>query len=496
MQLRHKVVLLAVVPLALAAGLVAFVVRSQSRALAESQIEGIDDFLARNGIGERLAREGINELLARNELRNLMNLARKAIPELDSAEHDDRETRQRVLEKLRSLDFGPNGYFYVYDLDGTNLMHPWWRELENKGQLDRRDDKGQPIIRQLLDAARKGGTEGGFLKYRWPRPPHQSQEQWSDKLGYVVALPHWGWMLGTGLYLDDITVGNATKGQIEASSSAAIARTTFLIAVIAVLAVLVVAALLVALNVSQQHLADDKLRKLTWQVVTAEEQERARVSRYLHDEAMQDLIGVKLVLETAIIELRHDSSHERTVATLEQGLVGLTEGVDQIRKVSHGLRPRLQSGGLPELLEQTAAAFSEHTGLRAAVDASGILQPMSAEAATTLFRVTQQALENVRRHAHASRVTIRLATRRHWSSLGTSLTVMDNGRGFDVATVERQPGGGIGLLNMRERMEALGGRLFLRSGTNGTEVEAFLPNETLREGGSHDGDDSNDDHTV
>src|SRR3954466_7827503 len=122
MQLRHKVVLLAVVPLALAAGLVAFVVRSQSRALAESQIEGIDDFLARNGIGERLAREGINELLARNELRNLMNLARKAIPELDSAEHDDRETRQRVLEKLRSLDFGPNGYFYVYDLDGTNLM--------------------------------------------------------------------------------------------------------------------------------------------------------------------------------------------------------------------------------------------------------------------------------------------------------------------------------------------------------------------------------------
>ena len=48
--------------------------------------------------------------------------------------------------------------------------------------------------------------------------------------------------------------------------------------------------------------------------------------------------------------------------------------------------------------------------------------------------------------------------------------------------VERQPGGGIGLLNMRERMEALGGRLFLRSGLSGTEVEAFLPNETLREG--------------
>jgi two-component system NarL family sensor kinase len=221
------------------------------------------------------------------------------------------------------------------------------------------------------------------------------------------------------------------------------------------------------------------------------------VSRYLHDEAMQDLVAVKLVLETALVELRRDSSHDRLVAMLAQGLVGLSDGVDQIRKVSHGLRPRLQSDGLPELLEQTGAAFSERTGLPTIVDATAVVQPMSAEAATTLFRVTQQALENVNRHARATRVTIRLAAHRRWGSSGTSLTVSDNGRGFDVAAVERRPGGGIGLLNIRERIEALGGRLFIRSSPKGTEIEAFLPNGTLREGGQHDEtDDGNDDDAA
>jgi two-component system NarL family sensor kinase len=479
MQLRSKVVLLAVVPLVLAAGLLAFVVRGQSRALAKTQIDEID------------------EVLAREELRNLMRLARKAIPELDSSEHDDQETRRRVLEQLRSLDFGENGYFYVYDLNGMSLMHPWQRGLENKNQWDLTDDRKQPVIQQLTRTALDAGPDGGFLRYRWPRPPQSAPQQWSDKLGFVVSLPHWGWMLGTGIYLDDLKAIKAIKEttqQIQASSTAAVGRTTLSIVVVAVLVVLVVAALSVALNVSQQRLADAKLRKLTWQVVAAEEQERARVSRYLHDEAMQDLIAVKVILETAVIELKGHPAHDRLVEMLEHGLVGLTQGVDQIRKVSHGLRPRLQGDGLPALLEQTGAAFSERTGLPATVEAPAVLQPMSAEAATAMFRVTQQALDNVHRHAHATRVAIRLAAGRHWGSSGTRLTVSDDGCGFDVGAVEAQPRAGIGLLNMRERIEALGGRIFIRSGSKGTVVEVFLPNEAPREGDAHDDNDDSGDH--
>jgi two-component system, NarL family, sensor kinase len=467
MQLRYKVVLLAVVPLVLAAGVLALVVRGQSRALVESQIDGID------------------EILARDELRNLMKLARKAIPELDSPEHGDPKTRQRVLDKLRSLDFAEDGYFYVYDLHGTNLMHPWQRQMEDKNHWNLTDDRNDLVVQRAIQTALAGGTEGGFFRYRWPRPPQQSPQQWSSKLGYVVALPHWGWMLGSGIYLDDIAAIKETTQRIQASSTAAIERIMYMIAGIAALAVLVVVSLGVALNVSQQRLADAKLRKLTWQVVAAEEQERARVSRYLHDEAMQDLIAVNVDLETALIELRRDPSHE-LMATLERAVVGLREGVDQIRQVSHGLRPRLRGDRLPELLEQTAAAFADRTGLLATVDAAAALQPMSAETATALFRVTQQALENIDRHAHATAVVIRLAARRRWGSSGTGLTVSDDGCGFDVAAVERRPSGGIGLLNMRERIEALGGRLFIRSGPKGTQVEAFLPSEAPREGDLHD----------
>lgn len=474
MELRYKVVLLAIVPLVVAAASLAFVVRGQSRALAQTQMAGID------------------ELLARDELRNLMKLARKAIPELDSADHDDPDIRQRVLDKLRSLDFGEAGYFYVYDMNGTNLMHPWQRQLEGKKQWDLQDDRGQLIIRDLVRVARAGGSDGGFLRYRWPRPPRQLPQEWSDKLGYVVYLPHWGWMLGTGIYLDDIKAIDQAAQGIQVSSNAAVDRTMLLIAVIAVLAVLVVASLGAALNVSQQRLADTKLRKLTWQVVVAEELERARVSRYLHDEAMPELTAVKLVFETALIELGRNPASARLVARLEHGLVGLTQGIEQIRKVSHDLRPRVQGDRLPALLQQTAAALSSRTGLAATVDASDTLPPISADAATALFRVTQQALDNVHRHARATRVAIRLAPARRWGSSGTSLTVSDDGRGFDVVAVEARAGGGIGLLNMRERIEALGGRVLIRSDATGTEIKVFLPSETPREGHLHDDDVGHD----
>lgn len=475
MQVRYKVVLLAVVPLVLAAALFALVVWGQSRALVTRQVDEID------------------ELIARDELRNLMRLARKAIPELDSSEHDDPATRRRVLEQLRALDFGENGYFYVYDLHGTNLMHPWQRHLENNPQWGMTDDHGQPMIQQLTEKALTSGADGGFLRYRWPRPPQQWPQHWADKLGLVVRLPHWGWMLGTGIYMDDIKAIDLAAQRIQDASTAANSRTMLSIAAIAAIAVLVVGSLGVALNVKQQRLADAKLRKLTWQVVAAEEQERARVSRYLHDEAMQDLIAVRVVFETAVLELKRQPSHAQLVATLEHGLVGLDQGVDQIRKVSHGLRPRLQRDGLPALLEQTAAAFFERTGVPATVEASTDAQPMAAETATALFRVTQQALDNVERHARAGHVAIRLAAGRRRGASGISLVVSDDGCGFNVAAVEARPGGGIGLLNMRERIEALGGQLFIRSGVKGTQVEAFLPSEAPRKGDTHgDDSDSND----
>lgn len=366
-----------------------------------------------------------------------------------------------------------------------DLMHPRQPELERRDQSNLKDDTGKPVIRPLLEKALEGG---GFVEYRWPRP---SQQKWSWKLGYVVPLPNWHWMIGTGVYLDDV---DATTEQIRASSATAIGETMRFIAVIAVLAVLVVAALGVALNVSQQRLADSKLRRLTWQVVDAQEVERARVARCLHDEVVQDLIAVKCVLEAALVSLKSDLPHGNLTEPLEQGLAGLTQGLDAIRKLSHDLRPPLQGERLPARLEQIAAAFSERTGVTTTVDVPGSWQLLSPEAATAFLRVTQQALDNVERHARASQVVIRLIARGLRGSSGTTLTVSDDGCGFDVAAVDARASGGIGLLNMRERIEAVGGRIFIRSSPKGTEIEASLPETVVMESG-HRGNhhDDNDD---
>ena len=100
------------------------------------------------------------------------------------------------------MEFGRDGYFFVYDLQGRNLMHPRQPELVGQELWDLRDTQGQPVIQNLLAAARRGGQHGEAVHYLWERPSTRQNE---EKLGYVVVLERWGWMLGTGIYLTTST---------------------------------------------------------------------------------------------------------------------------------------------------------------------------------------------------------------------------------------------------------------------------------------------------
>jgi two-component system NarL family sensor kinase len=445
MELRYKILLLAVAPLVVAAGLLTLVVHRQGRALAEGQVVEVEKIVV-------AAKE--------EELRHLMALARGAIRDLESS---------RALDKLRGLDYGEDGYFFVYDLQGQSLMHPRLGELVGQNLWNLTDERGQPVIQRLIAKARAGG---GFVEYQWQRP---SRQRPSQKLGYVVQLPQWGWMLGTGIYLEDV---EAITRRIRAQSSAAIGSTMFLIAAIALLLTTVVAAAGVALNLSQQRLADAKLRELAWQVVAAQEEERARVSDDLHDSVGENLVAARFLLETALAELR--SQPARAADTLVEGVTELIKGMDMVRRLSHDLHP-LQGRPLQTAVEEIAAATSERTGLVVVVEAAVDDQPPSERAATALFRVAQEALRNVERHARARRVSVRLSS----NPRGTSLTVSDDGCGFDVNEMEGRTRRGIGLSKMRGRIEALGGRLSIRSTAQGTEIDAFLPGEVARSDG-HD----------
>ena len=111
------------------------------------------------------------------------------------------------------------------------------------------------------------------------------------KLGYVIAMPEWGWMMGTGIYLDDV---DQALAKIDIQQSGNIHNTMLWIALIAIAAALVVAGAGLALNVSEHRVADAKLKVLAQRVVESQEEERARLSRDLHDGISQWLVSIKL----------------------------------------------------------------------------------------------------------------------------------------------------------------------------------------------------------
>ena len=410
-----------------------------------------------------------------SELRHYVSLAYSAVAPLQEA-GDDPATRQRALDLLAQMEFGRDGYFFVYDLQGRNLMHPRQPELVGQELWDLRDTQGQPVIQNLLAAARRGGQHGEAVHYLWERPSTRQNE---EKLGYVVVLERWGWMLGTGIYLDDV---NQALQRIDAAAQANIRDMFAWVAGIAAVRILGVAACGLALNISDHRQSDAKLRLMARQLVRTQEDERARLSRELHDGISQVLVSIKLSLEAARERLRQALGAEpRALAHIDAPLGGaldrLNNAVGEVRRISHNLRPTLLDDlGLPAALEHLGREFSQPsqhgvTPLAVQLHTDGHPVKLPDAYATALFRVTQEALTNVLRHAGATRAEMVLT----YGARDLTLSIADDGHGFDHAEVQQDPRRGIGLRNMRERMAALSGTLVLHSGVQGTLLKAWLP---------------------
>ncbi len=450
MRLRSLVMLLAAVPLVLAIGAVAWIVRQQSVQLAGAQITAVQPILLQ-------ARQ--------DELKHFVQVGRGAISQLYKNAGDDPAAQREALELLRRMDFGEDNYFFVYDLNGKSLMHPRLPNLEGRSQWELRDSAGNPIIQQLLGTARKGG---GFVDYMWNRPSTGREER---KLGYVELLPQWGWMIGTGLYLDNL---QETQALIKTSTAAAVTQTLDQILLVACIALAAVTAGGLALNLYEQRAADTKLRAMAHKVVLSQETERSRVARELHDGVSQWLASVKFVFESALVQVERGTGD--ATATLRNGLAQMRGVMADVRRISHDLRPTLLDDlGLSSAIEQIAREFGERSGV--AVEAQiGLLPKIPEAAATAMFRLAQEALGNIAEHAQAKHVLLQL----RYSDAGLELRLRDDGCGFDVAGTLRQPREGLGLTNMRERMETLGGQFGIQSAPGATVVSASLPPAALK----------------
>ncbi|MFM2051574.1 MAG: hypothetical protein RL682_2065 [Pseudomonadota bacterium] len=450
LRLRAMVVVLAAVPLLLALSAVVWVVRQQSSTLAQTQIEAMQPILLQ---------------ARKDELKHFVQTGRRAVAHIYENSQRDPHSRQQALELLRRMDFGNDDYFFVYDLQGNSLMHPRLPDFEGHSQWELRDSLGAPIIQLLIQQAKAGG---GFVDYMWNRPSTGHDEH---KLGYVELVPEWGWIIGTGLYLDHL---QQAQTLITHSTALAVQKTRNRILFIASAALLLVAAGGLALNLYEQRTADAKLRAMAQKVVHTQEEERSRVARELHDGIIQQLASVKFAAESALLQLERGGTE--APATLRQGVSLLQDVVRDVRSISHDLRPILLDDiGLSSALAQIAREYGERTGIQVEAQVSDL--PIIPEAvATALFRVAQEAMGNVEKHAGAQHLSMRLL----YSKAGLCLQLDDDGCGFDVQASLRQIRSGLGLTHMRERIEMLGGHFSITSSPGATRLNVQFPPATLK----------------
>jgi two-component system NarL family sensor kinase len=448
MKLRQKVIVLAIAPLILALCAIALFVRHQAITLAQQQRATIQQaYLA--------SKEA--------ELKHYVALASHSIAHLYESGRGDPATLAEAKRILSSLSFGNDGYFFVYDLKGNSLMHPRQPELVGRNLWEMRDVNGAPTIQRLIERANAGG---GLQRYIWLKP---SSTRPAPKLGYVVPMKNWGWMMGTGIYLDDV---DAALAKIDAQQSRNIQSTMLWIAALAILSALVVGSSGLALNISELRVADAKLKALAQRVVESQEQERARLSRDLHDGISQWLVSIKLQIEAGICRLAGNAEHQQAArASFEHTAEQLNNVLGEVRRISHDLRPAiLDDLGLAAALDHLAQEFTQASATPARFSAEGNTDGLPDVANTVLFRIAQEALTNIERHAEAGRIDIALVR----SNGRVTLTVSDDGCGFDPDRVALHPKRGIGLRNMMERMEAIGGQLNITSSDAGTSVQATV----------------------
>ncbi|MEO5954465.1 MAG: response regulator [Nitrospiraceae bacterium] len=223
-------------------------------------------------------------------------------------------------------------------------------------------------------------------------------------------------------------------------------------------------------EVIERRRTETELTILAGKLIQAQEEERRRIARDLHDDFNQRL--AVLSLELALIERALVAPPEpipRQLTAIRTQVVQLSHDLEDLAHKLHP--PLLEHVGLEIALRDHVAQFTKQTGLPVTCIVREVPGTLPPEIATALFRVMQESLQNVRKHAQATAVTVRLSG----SSKGIGVSVSDNGKGFEVERPAAQRTG-IGLMSMHERARLLGGYSTIRSGsTHGTTVCAWIP---------------------
>ncbi|MDP2084207.1 MAG: cache domain-containing protein [Gemmobacter sp.] len=443
---RLTVYLLATLPLIVAVAAITGIVAMQARQTSDREIAALEAAL----IDAKKA-----------ELRNYLSMARTAFGIVyGNARPDDARAKLEVAQTMAAMVYGREGHFFIYDYDGTNIVSPRQTWLINRNWRGLADRQGTPVVDRLIELAREGG---GYHSYYWPKP---STGEEALMVAYVQGLQDWRWVVGTGIFIDDVqAVVGAARSEVEAR-----VRATFAwIGGITLAAVLAVFGSGLVVNIRQRRLADAKLKALTQRVLDTQEAERARVARELHDSISQMLVGVRYALELA--RRRLSKGDAGGAETLTQGIDHLNGAIQEVRRISRDLRPGvLDDLGLGPALQGLAEDFGRRTGIVVEFETNPFRNRLDKNAKIALYRIAQEALTNIERHSGATRVRILVRGTRD----GAVMRIEDNGRGMTQGNRTAEVPG-LGLRNMAERMEQLDGTLRILSSRDGTMIEATVP---------------------
>ncbi len=225
--------------------------------------------------------------------------------------------------------------------------------------------------------------------------------------------------------------------------------------------------------ITDRRVAEEMLRQLPIRIINAQETERRRVSRDLHDSVNQILSSVKFRMESVEEKVhRKDDALRIEVANAK---LSLEKAMQEVRRISRNLRPsELDDLGVIPAVRSMCEEFKEVTKIDVDLKFSRLPETLSPEIEVTMYRIIQEALNNAAKHSEASRLSIHCAKDR--SSL--TIRIKDNGKGFDQHdhAVNAPENSGMGLLNMKERAAFIGGTVSIRSSPRkGMEIKVQLP---------------------
>lgn len=230
---------------------------------------------------------------------------------------------------------------------------------------------------------------------------------------------------------------------------------------------------MVVTDLTEVRRSEAALRALTHRVLQAQEAERGRVALELDDNITQRLCAV-LIRSQALADTlpARDPASKRAAIALRDML---GTAADEVERIARNLRPGvLDQLGLVAVLRDTSREFADRTSVSVKLTLVKLTSRLSADTELTLYRVLQEALRNVERHARARHVTVHLTKKGGF----VQLAIVDDGIGFDLGRLAtgRKGMGGLGLLGMRERATHAGGTLEVKSvRRSGTEIHVRIP---------------------